>query len=250
MKILQIIAFAFAFSFFGVKAKSQCIEVEELYAIGGGIESKSFWDNINLKKSALDDLEDGLSNMSKGVSFLTPLIVNHIRFFHPKCNIRKDKDEFKRIVKVYNYLHDKNYSSDSLDIENTCNNVITDFKEYCRNDTTFGKILVFMFESGPYFGEKVSKLPTQFSITDSIDIGIGKVFSLADSDGAYFAYSTQTNDYEWVIKTTVCTFSPNTFSKFSKNSLGFIVKLGLGGYATRLYLDTKGRFRFYICELD
>lgn len=249
MKIfLQIIAFTFLVSFFGSNARAQCIEVEELYTFADSSELN--WDTLFFKTDALNEFKEGFSNMDKGVSFMTPLIVNHIRLFHPKCAIRKDIVEFKNIVQVYNYLHEKNYSSDSLSVESTCNKVINDFRRFCREDSSCGKMMIFIFDSGPYFGEKVSKLHTKFSVADSLDIGIGKVFSLTDSDGEYLAFSTKNNDYEWVFKATECMPASNTFSKFSKNSLGFIVRLGLGDFATRLYLDNKGRFRFYICELD
>jgi hypothetical protein len=232
--------------------KSQCIEVEELYAFGEGIESKSFWDTTYFKENALNEFSNGLEGIESGVSFFTPILTNHFRLFHPTCKVRTDINEFKQLVKIYNHLHQKNYKSDSLDIENTCNKVISDFKQFCKSDSTYSKMVSWLFDSAPQFKKDIKAKVKEVDVVNTMAINGGKLSILLsrDSSDIYLAYTKQNeNNFKWVIAVG-CYLSRYEFIEQSFNSLGYIIRIGNGINNSRIYLDKEERFRFYICESD
>lgn len=232
------------------KSKAQCLEVKELKAI---INTDEFdWDTLVFPKKSLVKMSQNIDKMKKGASLFIPIAINHVRLFQPACNLKTDKEEFSMLVKVYNGISYNNYDTSFDKRELTCKIMINDFKKMCRNDSLFGKMAVGVLEKGPNFGNKVNVIEGSSFVRDSLnlDVGVLRVIELYDDKKTFFSFTTKgKNNPDWIVESS-CISRPNTLDSYYKSVLGYTINIGRGSFSTRLYLDTKGRFRFYICELD
>lgn len=228
-------------------SEKYCFGIAELDFIDD--EGQFDWDTAVVNPIELKEMvNNSRPNEFSGVSFLTPLIINNLRLFHPDCNKRTDSSEFSTLVRLYNLQRRSYFSIEYAARKATIESIVTDFKAISLVDSLLGNMMQFMF-AGPFYGNELTSVPGDFIVSDSLITDNGKYYLFTENRKGILAYKVN-NQYKWIMSLNEeAHFSEASFKQFYEYSLGSSVWINNGGDGMVLHFRKNGDLRFYFVNM-
>jgi hypothetical protein len=199
-------------------------------------------------KELLEETETGVTMVLEDVSFITPLLVNQLRLFHPDCNKRTDSLELKMLIKIYNYQRNKAFSTRFSDHRAAIEGIVTDFKNIVQKNGFFSKMVTLLL-AGPYEGKVLTAVPEGFEVKDTLELKNGSLLLFTKDNRGILVFKS-TNKYDWIQSLDEdAHFTDGSFGKFYEHSLGYSVWINNGGDGMEIHLRKNGDFRFYLVNM-